>query len=334
MSECCSKQYVQTEIRKTSAELTFGDRMGALKVRCGIGRNNYKIKPGLYAVGEPDESSHVFVSANYKLTFDSLRKELTGMDCYLLILDTKGVNVWCAAGKGTFGTEELLNRIERTKLADVVSHRKLILPQLGAPGISAHNVKRKSGFEVIYGPVRAADIKAFIAADMEATDEMRKVKFTIRDRTVLTPIEFIPAMKLSLLVFGLLFLANLIAKNPFGIEDLAIYLGAVVFGTIVTPILLPFVPVKAFSLKGWILGLLWTIFALWMFGWLQDDIVTSAGYLFLLPSLSAFFTMNFTGASTYTSFSGVMKEMKAAVPFIMVTAIIGAALLILGKVIL
>jgi hypothetical protein len=307
--------------------------MGALKVRCGIGRNNYKIKPGLYAVGDPDDSSPVLVSANYKLTFDSLRKELKGMDCYLLILDTKGVNVWCAAGKGTFGTEELLNRIKKTKLADVVSHKKLILPQLGAPGICAHNVKRRSGFEVIYGPVRAADIKAFIAADMEATDEMRKVRFTMRDRTVLTPMEFIPAMKLSLLVFGLLFLANLIASRPFGIEDLAIYMGAVVFGTIITPILLPFIPVRAFSLKGWILGLLWTIYALWAFGWLQDDMITAAGYLFFLPSLSAYFAMNFTGASTYTSFSGVMKEMKAAVPFIIVTVIIGIVLLIFGKVI-
>jgi len=330
MSECCGDPKA---IRNVPTELSSGDRIGALKVRLGIGRNNYKIPLGLYSVGDPDASSPVLVSANYKLTFDSLRKELGGLDCYILILDTKGINVWCAAGKGTFGTNELVNRIEKTGLADVVSHRDLILPQLGAPGICAHEVKRRSGFNVIFGPVRAKDIKAFFAAGMEATEEMRTVKFTTRDRTVLTPMEFIPAMKLSLLVFGILFLANLIASVPFGLNDVCIYMGAVIVGTVVTPILLPLVPVRAFSLKGGILGLCWTLYAVWAFGWLQDDITTAVGYLFMLPSLSAFFAMNFTGASTYTSFSGVIKEMKAAVPIIIVTIIIGVILLIIGRVI-
>jgi hypothetical protein len=332
MSGCCPQD--DRKIRSVPTELRYKDHIGALKVRFGIGRKNYKVPPGLYSVGDPDDTSHVLVSANYKLTFDSLRKELKGMDCYLLILDTKGVNVWCAAGKGTFGTDELVNRIEKTGLADVVSHRKLILPQLGAPGVSAHAVKMRTGFNVIYGPVRASDIKAFIASDMNATDDMRTVKFTMRDRIVLTPMEFVPAMKLSLLVFGLLFLANLISPNAFGIEDLAIYMGAVVFGTVVTPILLPFIPVRAFSLKGWTLGMIWTVSALLTLGSLKDDIIAAAGYLLLLPSLSAFFAMNFTGASTYTSFSGVMKEMRTAIPFIIVTMMIGTVLLITGKVIL
>jgi hypothetical protein len=39
--------------------------------------------------------------------------------------DTKGINVWCAAWKGTFGTEELIRRIETSGLAAVVSHRTL-----------------------------------------------------------------------------------------------------------------------------------------------------------------------------------------------------------------
>jgi hypothetical protein len=295
---------------------------------------NYRVQPGLYAVGDPDCFSPVLVSANYKLTFDSLRKELTGVNCYLLILDTKGVNVWCAAGKGTFGTEELLNRIKKTGLSRVVSHRTLILPQLGAPGVDSNEVKKRIGFNIVYGPVRASDIKAFLAADMKATDDMRKVKFTTYNRMVLTPMEFIAAMRISLVVFGLLFLANLIATEPFGIGDLAAYMGAVVFGTVVTPILLPIIPVRAFSLKGWILGLCWAAYIVWMLGWFRDDLAAAAGYMFLLPSVSAYFAMNFTGSSTYTSFSGVMKEMKIAVPLIAVTIVIGAALLLLGRVIL
>ncbi|MDR0335441.1 MAG: carbon monoxide dehydrogenase [Methanomassiliicoccaceae archaeon] len=332
MSECgCGGD--PKEIRNIPTELRFGDRIGALKVRLGIGRDSYKIPPGLYSVGTPNGTSPVFVSANYKLTFDSLRKELGGLDCYILILDTKGINVWCAAGKGTFGTEELVNRIAKTGLSEVVSHRDLILPQLGAPGMCAHEVKRRSGFNVIYGPVRASDIKKFLAAGMEATPEMRTVKFTARDRTVLTPMEFIPGMKLSMLVFGMLFLANFIAKEPFGTHDLYIYLGAVIVGTVITPILLPIIPVSAFSLKGWILGVCWTAYAVWAYGWLPDDLLTAFGYLLVLPSLSAFFAMNFTGASTYTSFSGVIREMRMAVPIIFVTIAVGAVLLFIGRVI-
>jgi CO dehydrogenase/acetyl-CoA synthase gamma subunit (corrinoid Fe-S protein) len=123
-----------------STSLSTGDIFGACKVRFGIGRMDYKINPGLYAVGNPDNESPVLVSANYKLTFDTLRKNLSGLDCWILILDTNGVNVWCAAGKGTFGSEEVVNRIEKTGLSDIVTHRKLILPQLSASGVSAQEV--------------------------------------------------------------------------------------------------------------------------------------------------------------------------------------------------
>ena len=294
---------------------------------------DYKVSPGLYAIGDPDETSPVLVSANYKLTFDTLRKELTDLKCYLLILDTKGINVWCAAGKGTFGTEELIARTERTGLKNVVTHRKLILPQLGAPGICAHEVTKRTGFDVVYGPVRASDLKEFIANGMKATDEMRKVSFTIRDRTVLVPMEFIPAMKISVMIFGLLFLLNFVLKEPFGICDLMMYMGAVAAGTIITPMLLPFIPGRAFSLKGWISGMCWTLLFVYAAGWFSDDLVTAIGYIFLAPAISAYFAFKFTGSSTYTSLSGVTKEMKAAVPLIVMAVAIGSILLLIGKVI-
>lgn len=125
---CCCAGGETNAPEAVSTTLTFKDRLGGWKVRWGIGRMTYKVNPGLYAVGQPDATSPVLVSANYKLTFDALRKELVGLDCWLLILDTKAVNVWCAAGKGTFGTSELVERIQKTGLGTVVTHRKLILP--------------------------------------------------------------------------------------------------------------------------------------------------------------------------------------------------------------
>ena len=142
-----------------SGNRSLRDRLGALKVRLGIGRMAYTVTPGLYALGSPGPASNVFVSANYKLSFDILRGALKGMDAWILVLDTKGINVWCAAGKGTFGTAELAARVKATGLEQYVTHRKLVVPQLGAVGVSAHRVKKESGFSVKYGPVRARDIR-------------------------------------------------------------------------------------------------------------------------------------------------------------------------------
>jgi len=316
-----------------STNLHFKDILGAWKVRWGIGRMNYKISPGLYAVGKPDHTSPVLVSANYKLTFDVLRKELSGLDCWILILNTNGINVWCAAGKGTFGTDELVGRISKTGLSEIISHRKLVLPQLGAPGVSAHEVTKQTGFSVVYGPVRAKDIKAFLDAGFKATREMRIVKFTIWDRLVLTPVELVAAAKSSLKVFGVMFLLNLFVARPFGLADFIAYAGAVITGTVITPLLLPVIPGRAFAWKGWLLGLLWTLGFIRYSGWFVSGFLLLAiGYLLALPSLSAYLAMNFTGSSTYTSFSGVIKEVKIAVPLMAISFVVGLVLLLINSI--
>jgi hypothetical protein len=320
-------------VPQVSAKLDNADVLGTWKVRFGVDRMNYRINPGLYAVGAPDNTSPVLVTANYKLTFDALRKELDGLNLWIMVLDTKGVNVWCAAGKGTFGTKELVNRVSKVRLSQVVSHRTLILPQLGASGVSAHEVAKQSGFKVVYGPVRASDIKEYLKAGMKATEEMRKVKFGIADRAVLTPIELVSTFKIAMLVFGIMFLINLIAVNPFGVIDFYAFVGALLIGTIVTPILLPWIPVRAFAAKGWILGMIWTIAVNMLNGWPIPEygVLKTAAYLLILPSTAAYYAMNFTGSSTYTSFSGVMKEMKIAVPAIAISIGFGIMLLIVNS---
>jgi hypothetical protein len=320
----------QGSVPAASTDLHFKDTLEAWKVRWGLGRMNYKINPGLYAVGKPDCASPVLVSANYKLTFNALRKELSGLNCWMLILDTKGINVWCAAGKGTFGTDELVGRISKTRLSEIVEHRTLVLPQLSAPGVSAQEVTRKSGFSVVYGPVSARDIKAFLDSGFRATEDMRLVKFTIWDRLVLTPVELVQTAKISLMVFGVLFLINLFAARPFGLLDFFVYAGAVAMGTVVTPVFLPVIPGRAFAWKGWLLGLFWTAGFIWLNGWFVPEFLLLAiGYLLVLPSLSAFLAMNFTGSSTYTSFSGVIREMKIALPLIALLSATGIVLVLI-----
>ena len=329
-NSCCRSSgayYEEPIVRNVSASLTLSDTLGAWKARWGIGRMEYKVDPGLYAVGNPGSDSPVLVSANYKLTFDVLRKNLDGLDCWLLILDAKGINVWCAAGKGTFGTEELIRRIESSELSKYVSHRKLVLPQLCATGVSAHETKGRSGYSVAFGPVRAEDIKEYIDAGYKATKEMRTVRFNMWDRVVLTPVELVSALKVTMPVIGAMLLAEPLFGTSSYAYDAAALAGSVAAGSVLTPALLPFIPGRAFAWKGWLAGLAVTAGSLSASGKLKrGNRLLSAGHLLLFPALSSYLALNFTGASTYTSPSGVNKEMKTALPWIAGAAAAGAAL--------
>lgn len=197
-------------------------------------------------MGNPTPDSAVFVTANYTLSFDALRSNLDGVDAYILVLNTRGINVWCAAGKGTFGTSNLVLGIKNCGLNDVVNHRRLILPQLGATGVAAHDVKKKTGVTVEYGPIRARDIKTYIEKG-EATEEIRQVNFNTADRAVLIPVEFVHVIGYMLGAgVAFYFLSGWLAAGA--------AVSAFLAGTVLFPLLLPWIPSRNFSSKGFILG--------------------------------------------------------------------------------
>ncbi|MEM4724636.1 MAG: mercury methylation corrinoid protein HgcA, partial [Candidatus Hadarchaeum sp.] len=223
-------------IQLASSKITWANRLDHFLARCGVNRSGHRVEPGLYALGHPTPESPVFVTANYTLSFDALRSALAGIDGYILVLDTQGINVWCAAGKGTFGTDELVRRIAAVHLSEVVSHRNLILPQLGAAGVSAYEVKRRSGFSVEYGPVRAADLPEYLKTH-RATEEMRRVRFALFDRLVLIPVEVVHLFVPMLLAAAILYVLS-------GWLAAASAITAVLSGVVLFPILLPWLPTR------------------------------------------------------------------------------------------
>jgi len=303
---------------------------------------HYRVEPGLYAVGRPTSDSPVLVSANYKMSFDRLRSSLEGIDAWILVLDTKGINVWCAAGKGTFGTDELVRRIYAVSLADAVSHRTVIVPQLGAPGVSAHEVRKRSGFRIVYGPVRARDVPAFLEAGMEATPSMRRVEFPLRERLAVVPVELVMGAKYALVIMVALFVLAGLGPDGYllsratasGTASALLFLAAFVAGTVLTPTLLPWLPGRALSFKGAWIGIV-MLFALGGCVMSAQGAVpawfSAAGWCLLIPATTSFAGMNFTGATTYTSLSGVRREMRLAVPIQAVAAVLGAALWLIGR---
>lgn len=312
---------LKTNIPIVSTVLNFNDIVGAIKARWDVNRNNYNVKPGLYAVGSPDSASDVFVSANYKLSFDHLRKNLHGLNAWILVIDTKGINVWCAAGKGTFGTKELVSKIKEFSIDTIVEHKRIIVPQLGAVGVSAHEVKIETGFNVKYGPIKASDINDFLKNNYKATQKQRTVDFPFFERLKLTPIEVVGHFKYFLFVFALMFILSGFSQAVFAVNNswnyslilIANLCTAYIAGTVITPALLPYIPVKEFAFKGLILGLLFTslIFYLKFTG---NNLIENISWFLINSAIASFTAMNFTGSSTFTSLSGVKKEMRLFVP--------------------
>jgi hypothetical protein len=331
------------EVTVVSTVWRLRDYLGAAGVRLGIRRMDYAVAPGLYAVGAPDKDAPVLVSANYKLSFDILRRELTGLNAWVLVLDTKGVNVWCAAGKGTFGTMELATRITASNLAQVVAHRRLIVPQLGAPGIAAHVVRLFCDFTVSYGPVRARDIPRYLAAGMQADAAMRRVTFGARERLAVAWLEMVLAMKKGIPAAAVMFIAMGIGRHGFsthaawaGAAPLIGFLTAgIASGTLLTAVLLPLLPGRAFSIKGGVAGIVTAAGILALrasFGYPAVPLMSALAAVLWTAGVSAYLALNFTGCSTYTSLSGVRKEIRAALPAIIVTVLVSAALWIIGRI--
>ncbi len=309
---------------------------GGAAARLGLQRDSYMVAPGLYAVGEPDRAAPILVTANYKLSFDALRFALPDRNVWMLVLDTCGINVWCAAGKGTFSTEELVHRLKASGLEKLVDHRRLVVPQLGATGVAAHQVKKQSGFAVQFGPIRASDITTWLDNGSQEFEGMRDVTFTLKERAELIPVEFRLLLKYVWWLFPLLFLLSGIGMDleftrrlmSRGVCMVAALLTGIGSGLVLVPLLLPWLPGRSFALKGAVAGLLSSL-PLLILVETGLSLPESGALLALAVVVSSYLGMNFTGSTPYTSPSGVEWEMRRAIPVQFCFAV-GAVLLWVG----
>lgn len=309
------------------------DRLGTCRARLGLDRNNYKVNPGLYAVGSPGPESPVIVTANYKLTFDTVRFALHGRDLWLLVIDTRGINVWCAGGKGTFSAAGVIEQVGKAGLERIVSHRRLILPQLGANGVRARDIRKACGFEAVFGPVRAEDLPRYL--DHGIDEAMREVTFSLRERAAVIPVELVLGWRLilySLIAVVLLSLpgpdfsaAQILRRVALPMTATGLGLAC---GTVLFPLLLPRMP-RVFSVGGAALGLggaLLVPLAAPASAW---PALAGAGLWTIV--LSSWLALNFTGSTPYTSPSGVEREMRRFIPWMAGATALSSVLFVWGN---
>jgi CO dehydrogenase/acetyl-CoA synthase delta subunit len=327
------KGFTETDngpVPQVQTALNFRDHLGTMRARSGIARNQYKINPGLYCVGSPTPESPILVTANYKLSFDALRKELTDLDIWILVIDTRGINVWCAAGKGTFSTDEVALQVQRAGLEKIVSHKELILPQFSASGVATHQLKKKCGFKAIFGPLKAEDIPQFLQNNKKADEKMRTVTFSFSERLVLVPVEILLVWKFFVLISIISFAISGIGQEIYslstawtrGLVAAGATFSAVFAGALITPLLLPWTPGRQFWFKGTVVGafsgLAYILTIMEGAGSMEK-----VGIWFWIVAAASYMAMNFTGATPFTSLSGVEKEMRTGLPAQLMGMILG-----------
>jgi hypothetical protein len=102
---------------------------------------------------------------------------------------------------------------------------------------------------------------------------------------------------------------------------------------VLTPLLLPLIPGRAFTFKGWLAGAAVTAALLHGAGLAgrMDPWLLAASYAFF-PAASGLAAQQFTGASTLTSLSGVRKEIRIAIWFLLAAAAVTVAGLVVSKI--
>ena len=142
-----------------------------------------KIEPGLYAVGRPDPNSTVLLTGNFDLTVRRLVQAIEEeVSAWVLVVDSAGINVWCAAGGGFLNAEKVIGALRVSELGEIVRHRDIVLPQLCANGVDGQRIRLETGWKIHWGPVRAEDLPDYLAAGKTKTDAMRWVRFPLKDR--------------------------------------------------------------------------------------------------------------------------------------------------------
>lgn len=139
-------------------------------------------KTGIVKIGNPDRNSPVLLACNFRLTVSRVKRSLKGLDVYLLIANSRGINAWCAAAGGLLSNHDAISILKVSGIETIVDHRKVILPQLAGTGIEAKTIRAKTGWHVLWGPVDAKDIPEFLKANFKKDDSMRQVKFDFAQR--------------------------------------------------------------------------------------------------------------------------------------------------------
>jgi ubiquinone/menaquinone biosynthesis C-methylase UbiE len=122
------------------------------------------VAPGVYELGRPGRSAPVLLTANFLASVEAVRAGMAGGSGYLVVEDTGGWNVWCAADAGRFNGAKAAALLELYGVCEMVEDRRIVVPRLG--GRVQAQLVALSGWDVAVGPLEARDLPQFLASGL------------------------------------------------------------------------------------------------------------------------------------------------------------------------
>lgn len=327
--QCCSNTQ---EGKILKLRMGFLDYLKALFAWFNSYRKIFIIEPGLYYTGNQyDKNTPLLITANYHLTVFLLWRIIRNLNVRLLVIDTKGINVWCASGKGQFSANEILKQLAHYPLESLTAKDKLeiILPKLSLSGVQL-SILRKNRITPIIGPIYRQEIPAFLE-QKPLVDRNRDIyHFNLRDRLFTLIPSTLQFLVYSLIIFLILFSLNLWLKTGFDFQIIPLTLLSVILYITFFPLL----PTKSFSIKGISLALILSIFMTGFYFVFKSIILLDFFiYIITIFGLNLFFALYYTGNSGASNYSLVKKEIILFLPITFLLSLTGLILIIIKGVI-
>ncbi|MFQ5351885.1 MAG: hypothetical protein ACE5D3_02290 [Candidatus Binatia bacterium] len=269
-------------------------------------KRTYVVEPGLYYTGDSyDPAAPLLVTCNYRLTVFLLLRRLRAHPVRLLVVDTDGINVWCAAGKGVFGNQSILAQLDRYDRALLTEEKwlTLLLPKFAMAGVDLRGLRRERVRPII-GPLYAKDLPAYLDNPPFRDRSDERVVFGLQMRGF----SWLPGFKQmfgwSLLLVMVFMAAHWLwgSSVPVGLFAISLFIATAY------PFLFPYLPGDGFAPKGLFLGAA-TVAGLVLAATLGLFPATSlpASVLFALAT-ALLFGLSYTGNSAVSNYTKVRKE--------------------------
>jgi acetyl-CoA decarbonylase/synthase complex subunit gamma len=125
-------------------------------------RKPVAVEPGLKVFGTPDETSPVFFTTNFALTYYTVASDLESskMNAYLIVVDTEGSAVDSGVAGRKLTADKVAEALKASGLEGKVKHKTIIIP--GKASRISGEIEEASGWKVQVGPRDSSEIPKYI----------------------------------------------------------------------------------------------------------------------------------------------------------------------------
>ncbi len=164
----------------------------------------HRAPTGIVRIGSPERDAPVLLTGNYTLTIRRVRRALEGIDAWLLVADSSGINVWCGAAGGHLTHHDVIAAIRTSGLDNLVSHRHLILPQLAATGVERRPIEEATGWQTRWGPARIEDLPKVLARGGSVLGSERRMRFPLWERLDMAAMWLLPMILIAVPILSVI----------------------------------------------------------------------------------------------------------------------------------